>query len=63
MGFMHSRLWRLVFCMGVKEIHKYLVIYALVLCTLGDFDCVLHGFIALLIFGCVLHGFYRFVDI
>ena len=44
MGVMHSRLWRLVFCMGFKEIHKYLVIYALVLCTLDDFDCVLHGF-------------------
>ena len=63
MGVMHSRLWRLVFCMGFDENHKYLVIYACVLCTLNDFDCVLHGFIALLIFGCVLHGCYRVVDI
>ena len=27
MGFMHSRLWRLVFCMGFNKNHKYLVIY------------------------------------
>ena len=28
MGFMHSRLWRLVFCMVFKETHKYLAIHA-----------------------------------
>ena len=63
MGFMHSRLWRLVFCMGFKEIHKYLVIYACILCSLDDFDRVLHGFYPLLVFACVLYGFYSFVDI
>ena len=63
MGFMHSRLWRLVFCIGFNEIHKYLVLYAwfYALSTILIVCCM--GFIALLVFACVLHGFYRFVDI
>ena len=52
-----------MFCTGVKEIPKYSLIFAWVLCLLHDFDCAFMGFIVLLIFGCVLHGFYRFVDV
>ena len=62
-GFYAFRLWRPVFCMGFKENLKYSQIFTWVLCTLDDFDCVLHGFMALLIFVCVLYGCCRFVGI
>ena len=68
-GFYAFRLWRLVFCMGFKEIPKYSLIFTWVVCTLDDFDCVLHGllcwyvvvywmgFIILLLFAYVSMGF------
>ena len=53
------RVWRLVFCMGFKEIPKYSLIYAWVLCTLAYgvlcFAWVLRNSFDILWY---MHGFY-----
>ena len=62
-GFVSFHLWRLVFCMGFKEIPEYTgYMHGFdALSTMLNVCCM--GFNRLLIFGCVLHGFYGFVNI